>query len=110
MVRAGRRDSVASLARRYRVSAASVADWNDVRANAAFKAGEQVVLYLPVRLARALAAGAEAAAPRRGSVQVQSRKTSAARAAPARSPRSVRTAAPSASKPVRSSAKKAAKR
>ncbi len=110
VVRAGRRDSVASLARRYRVSAASVADWNDVRANAAFKAGEQVVLYLPVRLARALAAGAEAAAPRRGSVQVQSRKTSAARAAPARSPRSARTAAPSASKPVRSSAKKAAKR
>ena len=49
-VRAGKRDSVASLARRYRVSAASVADWNDVKVGAAFAAGAPVVLYLPVRL------------------------------------------------------------
>ena len=49
-VRAGKRDSVASLAKRYRVSAANVADWNDTKAGAAFKVGQQVVLYLPVRM------------------------------------------------------------
>jgi len=31
------------------VSVADVANWNDVSASAAFKVGEQVVLYLPVR-------------------------------------------------------------
>lgn len=50
-VRAGKRDSVASIANRYKVSAANVAEWNDVKANAAFKAGQQVVMYLPVKLA-----------------------------------------------------------
>ena len=49
-VRAGKRDSVASLARRYRVSTASLADWNDTKVGALFKAGAPVVLYLPVKL------------------------------------------------------------
>ena len=49
-VRAGKRDSVASMAQRYRVSAASIADWNDTKVGAIFKAGAPVVLYLPVRL------------------------------------------------------------
>jgi membrane-bound lytic murein transglycosylase D len=48
-VRARKNDSVASIARRYRLSAASVADWNDVKTSAAFKAGQQVVLFVPVR-------------------------------------------------------------
>ena len=48
-VRAGKRDSVASIAQRYKVSAASVADWNDVKLGAAFKAGQQIVLHLPMR-------------------------------------------------------------
>jgi membrane-bound lytic murein transglycosylase D len=50
-VRAGKGETVASIARRYKLAAASVADWNDVRATAAFKAGQQVVVYLPVRQA-----------------------------------------------------------
>ncbi|QIL43744.1 transglycosylase SLT domain-containing protein [Acidovorax sp. HDW3] len=49
LVRAGKRDSVASLAQRYRVSAANIADWNDVKPSASFKAGQQVVLHLPLR-------------------------------------------------------------
>lgn len=53
VVRAGKRDTVASLARRYRLSAAQVADWNDVSPTAAFRAGQQVVLHLPVRAGRA---------------------------------------------------------
>ena len=49
-VRAGKRDTVRSIAQRYRVSADHVADWNDVKANAAFKAGQQIVMFLPVRM------------------------------------------------------------
>jgi len=49
-VRAGKRDTVRSIAQRYRVSADHVAAWNDVKANAAFKAGQQIVMFLPVRL------------------------------------------------------------
>ncbi|WP_298211263.1 transglycosylase SLT domain-containing protein [Acidovorax sp.] len=52
-VRARKGETVASIARRYKLAAASVADWNDVRANAAFKVGQSVVVYLPVRQARA---------------------------------------------------------
>jgi len=52
-VRAGKGDTVVSIARRYKLAAASVADWNDVRANAAFKVGQQIVVYLPVRQSQA---------------------------------------------------------
>ncbi len=52
-VRAGKGETVASIARRYKLAAANVADWNDVRANATFKVGQQVVVYLPVRQASA---------------------------------------------------------
>ena len=50
VVRARKGDTVASLAQRHRVSAASVAQWNDVKASAAFKTGQDVVLYLPLRM------------------------------------------------------------
>jgi len=54
-VRAGKKgETVAALARRYRVSAAQVAHWNDIAASGRFKGGENVVLML---------AGAPAAAP-----------------------------------------------
>lgn len=49
VIKAGRKDSVASIARRYKLSAAQVADWNDVGASAVFKAGQSVILHLPVR-------------------------------------------------------------
>jgi len=60
VIKAGRHDSVASIARRYRVSPAQVADWNDVGLNAAFRAGQQVVLQLPARAGRTRAAVARA--------------------------------------------------
>ncbi|MDO8249383.1 MAG: transglycosylase SLT domain-containing protein [Rhodoferax sp.] len=56
VLKAGKKDSVASLARRYRISPASVADWNKVSASSAFKVGQQIVLFLPVQ-ARALIQG-----------------------------------------------------
>jgi len=43
--KAGRKDSVASVARRYKVSAAQVAEWNDVAVTASFKRGQPVVVY-----------------------------------------------------------------
>nr|WP_315242473.1 transglycosylase SLT domain-containing protein [uncultured Albidiferax sp.] len=56
-VKAGKRDTVASIAKRYGVSASNVADWNDLKLNAGFKVGQQVVLYLPVRLSTPRSAG-----------------------------------------------------
>ena len=79
-VRAGKHETVASVARRYKLAAASVADWNDVKANAAFKVGQQVVVYLPVRAAQqahAPSAGKRrAAAPpvRRGGTPAKKRR------------------------------------
>ncbi len=52
-VKAGRNDSVASIANRYKLAAANVAKWNDVEPTHAFKRGYQVVVYLPVRAAQA---------------------------------------------------------
>jgi membrane-bound lytic murein transglycosylase D len=71
LVKAGRRETVASIARRYKLSASQVADWNDVAATAAFKAGQQVIVFLPVRAA---ALGSARARVRAGSVNAGSRK------------------------------------
>jgi membrane-bound lytic murein transglycosylase D len=50
-VKAGKGDSVASIAARYRVAPANVASWNKVAASTKFKAGQAVVLYLPGKAA-----------------------------------------------------------
>ena len=46
-VRAGKGETVASIARKYKVSAATVGEWNKVSTSASFKAGQHVVVYLP---------------------------------------------------------------
>jgi membrane-bound lytic murein transglycosylase D len=56
VIKAGKRDTVASIARRYKVSASQVAEWNDLAATAVFQAGQQVVLFLPARAAAARSA------------------------------------------------------
>ncbi|SIQ15502.1 transglycosylase SLT domain-containing protein [Pseudacidovorax sp. RU35E] len=53
VVKAGRSDSVTTIANRYKLSPARVAQWNDVAASHRFKRGFQVVVYLPVRAAAA---------------------------------------------------------
>ena len=58
-VKARKGESVASIASRYKLAAASVADWNSVSANAGFKKGAKVILYLPV-MARAAVNASEA--------------------------------------------------
>ncbi len=48
--KAGKKDTVSSVALRYRVSASQVAQWNQVGANAAFKPGQQVVVFVANKL------------------------------------------------------------
>ncbi len=48
-VKARKGETVATLARRYRVSTLEVADWNQVTAHSAFKLGQSVVLFLPIK-------------------------------------------------------------
>jgi len=47
VLKAGKKDTVASVAQRYAVSAQSIADWNKTGASAKFKPGQQIVLFLP---------------------------------------------------------------
>jgi membrane-bound lytic murein transglycosylase D len=44
--KAGKKDTVASIARRYRLPSAQVAQWNDLSAGAGFKPGQMVVVYI----------------------------------------------------------------
>ena len=48
-VKARKGETVASLATRYGLSTANVAEWNQPMKAGAFKAGQQVVLFLPVK-------------------------------------------------------------
>jgi membrane-bound lytic murein transglycosylase D len=57
LVKAGKAETVASLARRYKLAPVSVAEWNKVSASAAFRAGQQVVVFLPVRSGQEAARG-----------------------------------------------------
>lgn len=68
-IKAGKGDSVATIARKYRVQADQVAQWNKVAVSASFKPGQQVVVFLPATQARRISATArsparKAAAPR----------------------------------------------
>ena len=58
LVKAGKRDTVASIARRYKVSATQVAQWNRTHARAAFARGQSVVVYVPTG-SRQLASGSK---------------------------------------------------
>ena len=62
--KAGRQgDSVAAVARRYRLHAAQVAQWNGVGAQARFKAGQTIVVKLPAAAAPALRLASKNARP-----------------------------------------------
>ena len=48
-IKARKGETVASIARRYKLPAGEVASWNNVSASSAFKVGQQIVVFLPVR-------------------------------------------------------------
>lgn len=48
-VKAGRGDTVSSIARKYKTTAANVAEWNKVNPSAGFKPGQAITLFLPAR-------------------------------------------------------------
>ena len=81
-LRAGRRDSVASVAKRYRVNAAQVALWNHVGAGASFKPGQTVVVFVAAKGNKHAAAGSKLArggSARKPAVHVATRSAGAGR-------------------------------
>jgi membrane-bound lytic murein transglycosylase D len=112
IVTAGKRDTVASVARRFRLNVADVAEWNNVSAGAALRPGSPVVVYLPVNLGAARASeaprvSAAAVRPRAVAAGSPGLRARAALSAPragaavSRAAKPVRAAAPSASTPAR---------
>jgi len=47
LIKAGKKDTVASIAGRYKTTPANVAQWNSVSASASFKPGQKVVVFIP---------------------------------------------------------------
>ena len=85
-VRARKGDSIASVAARYDLPAATVAGWNHASAGARLKPGQAVVLFLPVRASTAAAReGAEHARP--AAPHGRAGRAAAERKAPARAER-----------------------
>ncbi|HEY0200892.1 MAG TPA: transglycosylase SLT domain-containing protein, partial [Burkholderiaceae bacterium] len=67
VVKARKRDTVITIAQRYQLSAANVADWNDLKPTASFKAGQAVIVFLPVATMRSHTASQRpAVAPKSG--------------------------------------------
>ncbi len=89
VVKAGKKDNVASMARRYSVSAQVLADWNKVSTSATFKRGQSVVLYLPARARAARSA------------KVRGGKTSVAKTAKRAPAKSVSVKSAAKKKPVK---------
>ena len=56
-VKARKGETVASMAKRHYISAQNVAEWNKVAANASFKPGQSVVLFMPARAVVTKASG-----------------------------------------------------
>ena len=80
-VKAGRADSVATIARRYNLKPNNVAEWNDVKPNHAFKRGYSVVVYLPIRATVASRVGT-GIPPARGHAVASSKHATAKAGAP----------------------------
>ena len=107
--RAGKKDNVASVAKRYRVSPAQVAQWNDVGTGANFKAGQAVVVYVaatrtaprasgPRAVARAEPAPVRTAATKKPAPKLAAGTQKVKAAAASKRGAPVKTAAPSAAK------------
>lgn len=65
LVKAGKAENVATIARRYRVNADQVAQWNKVGMSANFKPGQQVIVFLPPAPSKRSNSGTRSASPRK---------------------------------------------
>jgi len=83
-LRAGKQDSVDSVAKRYRVSAAQVAQWNDVGTGAKFAAGQTIVVYVPNK-------GGQATASRSGGPRSPPHSSRVAATGPAKGSKPTKT-------------------
>ena len=73
-LKAGRKDSVASIAKRYRVNAVNVAQWNSVGQTASFKPGQTVVVFVASAAPRSKAGSKSASKSASKSVQAAAPK------------------------------------
>ena len=80
VVKAGKKDTVATMALRYGVSAASLAEWNKTTPAATFKAGQAVALFLPTP-SRALVKGKPQAKPKNAPQQAKAKNSKVVRVA-----------------------------
>lgn len=64
LLRAGRRESVASVARRYRLTPESVAQWNATEVGATFRPGQKVTVFVAAKPAAAKTVRSKAGATR----------------------------------------------
>lgn len=63
-IKAGKGETVTTVAKRYKINPNIVAEWNKTTVTAAFKPGQQVVLYLPARAkSRPVASKSNTSAP-----------------------------------------------
>jgi membrane-bound lytic murein transglycosylase D len=83
LVRAGKGENVASIARKYKTSAANVAQWNKVGPQASFKPGQQVVVFLPAS-AHSKTRVASAKSPSKSTAKGKAVNTKNAKARPVR--------------------------
>jgi membrane-bound lytic murein transglycosylase D len=65
LVKAGKAENVATIARKYRVNADQVAQWNKVGMSANFKPGQQVIVFLPPAPSKRSNSGTRSASPRK---------------------------------------------
>jgi membrane-bound lytic murein transglycosylase D len=88
-LKAGKKDTVASIAKRYRVSSSQVAKWNRVSTKAGFKPGQTIVVYVTGKALNL--AGKSTTSSTRKSADVKStRQSSASKKAPVRAARSTK--------------------
>jgi membrane-bound lytic murein transglycosylase D len=74
-------DTVAGVAKRYRVSAAQVAQWNDVGADARFRPGQTIVVVQPVAAKKSSRTSAAVTAQRPAAAKAPAKRTAAAKPA-----------------------------
>ncbi len=84
VIRAHKGDSVASIARRYKVSADQVAQWNKLLSNSRLKSGQSVVVYVSVSAtgSRHTSRSVKSTANRKAPSSQAASRTSSARKAP----------------------------